>query len=199
MNKIILTSCIICLSIIPSLSFAQDSSRTAYDGFLVPTVVVDGENLPVFTLPEVPIYANDMSAKELKRYQKLVRDVKKVYPYAKIAREIFQKYSDILANVSSEKEKDKIMEQVESELKKEYEGIIKDLTVRQGKILIKLVDRETTHTSFEIIEDFRGTFSAFLWQQLALLFGSNLKKQYDAEGEDMMIENIIAGIEGGWL
>jgi len=183
-----LTACSIYLSTAFNFSFAQN---------IVPVKIVDGEAMPVITLPVTDIYANHPTEREMRRYQKLVRDVKKAYPYAKIAGGIFEKYSDVLANAQTEQEQDTIMKKVEDELKKKYEGIVKDLTVSQGKILIKLIDRETERTSYEIIKAFRGRFSAFLWQSLALLFRSDLTLEYDAAGDDKRIEEIIDGIESG--
>jgi len=82
-------------------------------------------------------------------------------------------------------------------LKKEFEGQLKQLTVKQGRILIKLIDRETGKTSYDLVKQLRGSFSAWMWQGLAKLFGSDLKSEYDAKGEDRMIEVAIAQIENG--
>ncbi len=202
MNKFIfLISFIVCLGATSNFCFAQESGSGAFDGY----ITIDGEQVPVYVLPETFIYpsvsdyTSQMSKKDLQRFNKLLRDVKKVYPYAEIAKQIFEKHRTELENAPSEKEKDKTMKTVENELKKEYSGILKQLTISQGKILIKLVDRETENTPYQIIKEFRGTFSAIVWQGIALLFGSNLKEEYDANGDDRDIEYIVVGIEGGWL
>lgn len=91
------------------------------------------------------------------------------------------------------------MKQVEQELLVEFEDDLKQLTITQGRILIKLVDRETGSTSYELVKELRGTFSAFFWQTLARLFGSNLKSVYDPYGEDRLIEEIIFLIDRGQL
>ena len=86
---------------------------------------------------------------------------------------------------------------MEDELREEYEGDLRKLTITQGIILIKLVDRETGDTSYELVKQFRGSFSAFFWQQLARLFGHNLKLQYEPYGEDYLIEEVVQLIEAG--
>ena len=82
-------------------------------------------------------------------------------------------------------------------LQSEFEGELKKLTIKQGIILVKLIDRETGNTSYELVKQLRGSFSAFLWQSLARLFGSNLKLEYDPYGEDKLIEEIVVMIEQG--
>ena len=89
------------------------------------------------------------------------------------------------------------MKEAEKQLKREFEGQLKKLTVRQGRILIKLIDRETGKTSFELVKQLRGNFSAWVWQNLALLFDSDLKSEYDPNGSDKLIELAIAQIESG--
>ncbi|MFK5968672.1 MAG: DUF4294 domain-containing protein, partial [Candidatus Marithrix sp.] len=87
----------------------------------------------------------------------------------------------------------------EKELKKEFEDELKNLTMTQGKLLIKLVDRETGKTTYELVKQLRGSLSAFFWQSLAKLFGSNLKTEYDAAGEDKLIEDILIRIDNGQI
>jgi len=86
---------------------------------------------------------------------------------------------------------------VEENLKKEFTEDLKNLTITQGRILIKLIDRETGKSSYTLIKELRGSFSAFMWQSLASLFNSSLKVEYDAEGEDKPIEDAIRLIESG--
>jgi hypothetical protein len=81
----------------------------------------------------------------------------------------------------------------------EYEDDMREMTMTQGRLLIKLVDRETQNTSYDLIRDFRGKFTAAFWQGIARIFGTNLKEEYDADGEDAPIELIINEIEAGRL
>jgi len=134
-----------------------------------------------------------------KKHNKLVRNVKKVYPYAKLAGMKLNEYEEILTNAESEKERKALMKQAEQELKDEFEEDLKKLTFSQGLILIKLVDRETGNSSYVLVQELRGNFVAFFWQTFARLFGYNLKIKYDPEGDDKAIEEIVQMIEKGEL
>ena len=151
-------------------------------------------NLPAFTI--VKKYPRKFRA-ALRRHDKLVRNVKKVYPFAKIAGIKLVEYEELLKNASSDRERRKLMKQAEKELKSEFEGDITKLTFSQGIILIKLIDRETGNSSYVLIQELRGKVIAFFWQSLARLLGYNLKTGYDPEGEDREIEYIVQQIERG--
>ncbi len=161
--------------------------------------IINGDTLPVISLSEVSIVAKmtRKNKRAFKRYSKLVRNVRKVYPYARLAGMKLLEYDKLLANVDTEKERKKLMKQAERELKDEFGDELKNLTFSQGRILLKLVDRETGSTSFEVVQELRGKFAAFFWQSLARIFGYNLKVNYDPLNEDRMIENIVRMIESG--
>ena len=138
------------------------------------------------------------SKKERKRYNKLERDVIRVYPYAVLIGRLLQEYSAVLDSFTElsffkrRKEKKKIFTAIEGQLITTYGKQVRRLTKNQGRILIRLVDRETDFTSHRIIKDFRGFFIAGFWQFTALLFGHNLKSNYNPDfGEDRLIENIL--------
>lgn len=171
------------------------------EGITVRATVVDGDTIAYMSLPIVRVYAPKVfkSKKQEKQWNKLIRNVKKVYPYAVVAAEKMKEYEAVIISVKSEKEQKRLMKIAEEELKKEFEKDIRDMTFSQGKILIKLIDRETGATSYAIIREFRGTLSAFFWQSIAKLFGANLKDEYDPTGEDKMIEEIVIMIERGDL
>jgi len=161
--------------------------------------VVDGDTIPIITLSEVTIEAKMTwkNKRAYRRYSKLVRNVKKVYPYARLAGLKLMEYDKLLSEVETEKERKRLMKQAEKELKDEFGDELKDLTFSQGKILLKLVDRETGATSFQVVQELRGRFSAFFWQSIARIFGYNLKVSYDPLNEDREIENIVRMIESG--
>lgn len=138
------------------------------------------------------------SAKEKQKYDRLKHNVTKVYPYAKLASKLLKQYEDSIALASTEKEKKKFYKQVEIDLREEYEEELMSLTVTQGRILIKLIDRETGNSSYELVKDLRNVVTAFFWQGLAKIFGHDLKSEYDPEGEDKDIESIVLAIESGW-
>jgi hypothetical protein len=129
-------------------------------------------------------------------WDKLKRDVKKVYPYA-ILISAKVRECDKLVEGMNEIEKRKYMDKVEKELKEEFESAFRSNTVNQAKVLIKLVDRETGHTSHELIKRFKGGFSAFMWQSFAVVCGTNLKSKYDSAGDDKLIEQAIYLVETG--
>ena len=131
------------------------------------------------------------SQAEKKRYKRLVYNIKKVYPYARLASAKMYEINAKLEQVEDETERKRLMKIYEKNLRDEFEDELKNLTMTQGKLLIKLVDRETGQTTYEIVKQLRGSLSAFFWQSLAKLFGSDLKTEYDAEGEDKMIEDIL--------
>ena len=171
------------------------------DRIVVYARVVDGDTIPIIPLKDVYIFSYRVvkNKRQAKRYSKLVRNVKKVYPYAKLAGIKYREYEEILINTPDKKEQKKIMKQAEDELMEEYGEDLKKLTISQGKILIKLVSRETGNSSYELVQDFRGRFVAFWWQAFARIFGYNLKTDYDPEGEDKDIEIIVLMIENGQL
>ena len=162
-------------------------------------IVVNGDTIPVEDLSEVNIYNKESSnvSAEAKQFNRLVKNVKKVYPYAKLAGIKFNEYSGLLANVKNEKEKRRMMKKAQDELEAQFGDDLKALTFSQGKILLKLVDRQTGNSSFDLVQEFRGKFVAFFWQSFAKLFGYNLKIQYDPLGEDKDIELIVLMIENG--
>ncbi|MEQ8623756.1 MAG: DUF4294 domain-containing protein [Vicingaceae bacterium] len=165
------------------------------------TVVIDGDTIPLYRFDPVYIFATPTfkNKQEERRYGKLKRYVVKVYPYAKIAGEMLQYFDDTLATITSEYKRKKYIKSVEEQLMSEFEGELKKLTIKQGIILVKLIDRETGNTSYDLVKELRGSFSAFIWQGLARLFGSNLKLEYDPNGEDSAIEDIVLRIESGQI
>lgn len=177
---------------------AQDGNDSTR---VVKTTVFKGDTIPLFDLELVPIFAplEFKSKREERKYGRLKRYVVKVYPYAEVAGEMLQYFDDTLKSFKTEYAKKRYLKKVEQQLKAEFEGELKKLTIKQGIILVKLIDRETGNTSYELIKQLRGSFSAFIWQSLARLFGSNLKLDYDPQGEDRLIEDIVLRIESGQI
>ena len=175
------------LKINTPLSFAKSDSSSKSDS------IAEIEIKPVVIFPPIP----QGSRREMIRYDRLVYNVKKVYPYAKLASLKLFEYQKILDTIPDEKSRKNYMKKAEKELEAQFGDQIRDLTYSQGKILIKLVYRETSNSSYEIVKEFRGGFRAFVWQTLAGIFGYNLKTIYDPAGEDQAIERIIIMIEAG--
>lgn len=137
--------------------------------------------------------------KEAEKYWKLVRNVKKVYPYAKLANYRLKQLNESLAKIPTERHRKAYVKTVETQMKAEFKEELMKMTISQGRILIKLIDRETGNTSYQLVKDLRGSFSAFFWQGIARIFGNNLKDKYDATGDDKMIEDIINRIDRGQI
>jgi hypothetical protein len=167
--------------------------------YLLQNVNRGGEALPEIEIKEVTIYGVPTSARRsaVRRITRLENNVKRVYPYALIVRVKLEEVNNELEKISSEQERKKYIKSVEKNIFGEYEDDMRNMTITQGRLLIKLIDRETQNTSYELIRQYRGGLSAAFWQGIARIFGSNLKDQYDAFGEDALIEQIILDIEAG--
>lgn len=176
--------------------FAQDNAVN-----LLPMKVTGQDTIPFAEISGVEVFAFKIfkTRHESQQNARLVRNVKKVYPYAKLAGSKLREYELILSKVETEREKNKIMKALEQEIKDEYGKELEKLTISQGKILIKLIDRETGNTSYELVKDFRGSFLAFFYQSFARIFGYDLKTKYDPDGEDQNIEVIVRMIENGLI
>jgi hypothetical protein len=170
-------------------------------GFLVYSTVVDGDTIPLIYLHEVTVIPDFVftSKKEVVKYEKLVKNIKKVLPYAKIAKAELDSINEKLKKMNNPAQRNDFLKKEEKKMRNEFGEDLKKLTITQGKLLIKLVDRETGSTSYELIKELKGSFTAFLYQSIAILFGSTLKYEYDSKGEDKMIEDIIIRIENGQL
>ncbi len=164
-------------------------------------VVESGDTLLAFSLPEVEVVAR-MSARlrrQAKRTDRITRYVQKVYPYAQITAKLLGEYEHDLSNIGSERDREMYLKLAEAELKAEFEGDLKEMTVTQGHILVKLIDRETGHTGYELVQQLRGSFQAWMWQGIAKLFGQDLKGEYDPEGDDRLVESVVRRIQNGEL
>lgn len=190
---------VLLLSMIAIQSNAQDNKSAG--GYLVPVCIYKGDTIPSITLPDVYIFKplkfrND---KERKEYYRLVYNVKKTFPISQeINRTIIETY-EYLETLPNEKIRQKHIKRVEKGLKEQYTARMKKLSFAQGKLLIKLVDRQSNQTSYELVKAFMGPFKAGLYQTFAGLFGASLKKQYDPEGDDRMIERIVLQVQNGQL
>lgn len=162
------------------------------DTIRVALTMVDGVLIPWATLPEVPIvdYRIFRTPEQQAAYNRLRYNVLKVLPYAMYARTRFARLQQDLGEAKNKKQERMLSKAFEKEIKDMFNREIKNLTITQGGILIKLIDRETGYSSFEILKDMKGGLTAFFYQSVARVFGNNLKKKYDLQ-EDRDIESII--------
>jgi len=158
---------------------------------------VDGETIASVEVQEVVVYPELKfdSRRKYRRYQKLIRDLKKVYPYAQKAKYKLLKMDNEFRQLESEKARKQYIKNVEKELKEEFKGDIKKMTITQGRLLLKLIDRETGNTSYALLDELKGGFTAAFWQTVARIFGHNLKAEYEPHGRDYLIERIVVLIE----
>jgi hypothetical protein len=170
-------------------------------GFIVPAVVRNGDTIIFIHLPEVEVVSKQIftSARAEEQHRRLVHNVRRVYLYAKLAGETYKYYDSILATENNEHRRSRLMKQAEKDIKAHFEKELRNLTVSQGKLLVLLLDRETSHSAFNLVRDLRNAFQAYLWQGVGRMFGYNLRTRYDPEGRDRDIENIIQLIERGHL
>jgi Domain of unknown function (DUF4294) len=133
------------------------------------------------------------------QYDRLQKRVIKTYPYAHAAADVMDMYEAVCKEITDPSEQARLLDQAEEEMKKQFEKDLRDMTVSEGIVLIKLIDRETGENSYRLVQDLKGRFSAFMWQSVARVFGHNLKDEYEAEGEDVWIENIVLQIEDGTI
>lgn len=167
------------------------------DTIPVPATIFQNQWLPTQNLQwiyvQVPMPAH--LKKKKAEWTRLRNAVYVTYPYAKKAGAIMNDINRKLVNVSSSSQRKSIIKEREKELKKEFTDPIQDLSVYQGRVLMKLINRQTGNNCFEIIKEYKGGFTARFWQTVAFVFGSNLKQPYNAAGDDKEIEMIVLEVE----
>lgn len=161
------------------------------------------DTILIVHLPEVDIdlMSRYFQITETRQGRRLVSNVRKVYPYAKLASDKLQEYDTILANADSDAERRRLMRQAEDELSEQYTEELTHLTFTQGAILIRLIDRETGNTSYKLVQELRGKVRAFFYQGFARLWGYNLKAEFDPKNdpEDEQIDVIATLLERGQI
>ncbi|MCR4583746.1 MAG: DUF4294 domain-containing protein [Prevotella sp.] len=207
----VLTAVLVLLSVTP-LS-AQDRVLTSEQVLadmdspsFVPTVKVGkvlekGDSIqymemnPVYVFPQLSF----KNKRQARNFMRLVTNVKKVLPLAKEARQILIETTEFMETLPNEKAKDEHIKRVEKDIFRTYKPKMKKLTYSQGKLLIKLIDRECHSSSYEMIKAFMGPLRAGFWQTFAWAFGASLRKEYDAEGTDRLTERVVLMVEAGQI
>ena len=171
------------------------------DAYMVPVSIYKGDTIPAITLRNIYVYPEMTfrNKRHEKYYWRLVRNVKKTLPIAKEIKQIVIETYEYLETLPDEKSRNQHIKAVEKGLKKQYTPRMKKLTYSQGKLLIKLVNRECNQSSYQLVKAFIGPFKAGFYQAFAALFGASLKKEYHPEDEDKMIERIVQLVENGQL
>lgn len=179
---------------------ADSTASALIDGKLYNAVIIDGDTIPMISLPPARAASKRVfkTRRDERKYHRLIYHIKKAYPYAKLAGDKMREVEEEVKDMSP-RERKRRMKELEKEIKRDYEGELMKLSFTQGRILIKLLDRETGNISYDIIKEFRGGFTAWFFQGVAKMFNYDLKSEYDPEGKDKMIEEIVQKIERGEL
>lgn len=177
------------------------------DPTFVPTVKTgkalgpDGDSIQYMEWSNVYVYPEPTfkSKRQQQAYMKLVKNVKRVLPIAKEARQMLIETAEFIETLPTQKERDEHLKRVEAAIVREYKPKMKKLTFAQGKLLIKLIDRECNATAYETIKAFIGPFRSGVWQAFAYMFGASLKKGYEPEGVDRLTERVVLMVEAGQI
>jgi hypothetical protein len=164
-------------------------------------VVDKGDTIAMIHLREVIIYPElrFKNKRERQNYDKLVRDVKRTLPYAKMVYHTLIETYEYMETLPNDKAREKHLKRMEKELFQEYKPELKRLTLSQGKLLIKLIDRECNQSSYNILRAYLGSFRAGFWNIFAGVFGASLKSEYDPKGKDALTERVVVMVERGLI
>lgn len=176
-------------------SAAQQKSST--DTILLGAVIENGDTIANVFLDDFELLDRlpKKWARRQAQYNRLRYNVYKTYPYAVIAAGVLKDVNEKLAMIPEEKAKKAYMKSIERELKAKFKGDLENLTISQGQVLVKLINRQTGRNCYSIIKEVKGGFNAVVYQSVALLFSNNLKKAYDPEGDDRDIESVVRELE----
>jgi Domain of unknown function (DUF4294) len=197
-NKTILHIILVFILVAGLKNQATAQTVGAYDTVRVYAFITpQGDTVPMSYLPNVEVYTrlNGRWKKYWADWTRLRNAVYVTYPYAKAASRIMNDINARLVNVTDRAKRRQIIHAREKELKKEFTDKLTQLSIYQGKVLMKLIYRETGNNCYEIIDDYKGFINAAFWQTIAVLFGSNLKQKYDPKGNDAEMEKIVIDVE----
>lgn len=170
-------------------------ARPAFAQYPMGYILEDGDTLFVGNIPPLYVYNrpdNRLEKKAWREHYRTVHNFAKAYPYAILARQKIDMYDSVLANSKfSKKDREKFLAKAEKDLFAEFETPLRGLTFTQGRMLLRLIDREIGQTSYHIVKDYRGRLTAGFWQGVARLFGADMKKPYDKYGEDKLLEEMV--------
>jgi hypothetical protein len=186
------------LLVLCSLRGSAQAPHVANDTIRLGGIVIGKDTLPVVFLDEVEVH-DKLPRHFAKRREQMTRlryNIAKVYPYALTAADVLKDVDVNLERFGDNKSARKAyLKSIERELNKRWKGELQDLTITQGQLLVKLIDRQTGKNCFSIIREMKGGFTATLWQGVAMLFANNLKREYDPTGDDRDIEAIVLDLE----
>lgn len=200
MNKKNYIAFLVSIFIYPTYGFSQYYS-TELGGYIVNQVVYKGDTIPYVELGELPVYPKLKNKRQEKFYWKTVRDVKLVYPYVKIVAKEYAMINAKFDTITDKRQRMKFTKKYEKQLLKKYEPTMREFTLSQGKMMIKLINREMDKTGYALIKEIRGGFVAWWWQVFAKIVGADLKDDFNTSKreQDRIIERVITLYEAGVL
>lgn len=167
------------------------------DSIMLGGIIVGQDTLPMVFLPDH--YVKDRLpqkwVKKVQTYNRLKYNVYKVYPYAVIAAEVLRDYDAKMEQLPDKKSRKEYKKKAEQELKKRFKGELTDMTISQGQVLVKLINRQTGRDCYSILKEVKGGFNAVVYQSVAVLFSNSLKRDYDPTGDDQDMEAIVRELE----
>ena len=175
----------------PAMPISIEVGKSLYKGDSIPAVIFQG----IYKYPPLD-FANE---KDRQNYSRLVQNVKLLLPLAKMVRTTIVETYDYLQTLPTKKARQAHINAVEEDLKKEYTPLVNRLSRSQGRLLVKLIDRETNQTGYQIAKAFVGSFKANFYQGISFFFGLNLNKHYEPEGDDRFTERVVRMVESGQL
>jgi hypothetical protein len=188
---------VLCLVCLPKAA----AQEIPFQDTIPPFLVIEGDTVRTLILRDTYIYParTFTSARQEEQYLKMIRDVKKTLPYARLIYGILIETYEYMLTLPDDKARDAHLKQMEKDLFSEYKPILKKMTLSQGKLLIKLIDRECNQSSYNIVKAYLGPFRASFWNLFAGLFGASLKSEWEPDGKDAAIERIVQMEEMGLL
>ena len=163
--------------------------------------IIEGDTVAMGYIPQIIVFetVEFKNKREQQRYNKLVRDVKRTLPYAKLVYNTLIETYEYIATLPTDKDREDHLKRMEKDLFKEYKPVLSKFTLSQGKLLIKLIDRECNQSAFHLLTAYLGRFRAGFWNFFAGMFGASLKVDYDPENNDADIERIATLVENGLI
>ncbi len=174
----------------------SSAQLSSYDTIRVGGSMVNGINYPTAFLPEVEIISTFINPADRLRRDRLRRDIYIAYPYAITAAAILKDVSHTLDTLESRRDRRRYLKDIDRQLDASFKEPLKNLTIDQGHVLIKLINRQTGQNCYSIIRELKSGFSAVIWQSVGLMFNNNLRQNYDPNGRDQEMEAMVQILEG---
>ena len=184
--------CICLMLLAAGRILAQNSPN---DTIRLGAIVDHGQVFPMILLPEFALNNTMINAAERERRNRLRNDVYQVYPYALAAAAMFKEINDNLDKIPERRERKRYLKTMDKQLDHLFKDPLKQLSIDQGHVLIKLVNRQTGRNCYSIIKELKGGLSAVVWQSVGVFFNNNLNRDYDPTGDDKEVEDIVHDME----